>query len=210
MEIDPKHLALIDKAFAKLSEVAPYERRPTQLSFGDRAKLVPVFVECFTRFDPTVKEMRWLKEYDEVCDWLANNGGKGLFLYGACGRGKTNTILGVIRPLFLATGISLPGMHASLLPSKSVYHEGWNFESYRKWKYSYIDELGTEKMVNDYGEKFEPFTEIINKAEQDLDILVITSNLTPDQFLQRYGDRSMDRIRRLCKAVEFKGESLRP
>ena len=65
-------------------------------------------------------------------------------------------------------------------------------------------------MINDYGEKFEPFNEIINIAEQDLNILIIASNMTPDQFLQRYGDRSMDRIRGLCKSVEFKGESLRP
>lgn len=210
--IDPKHLELINKAFARLSENGPYERRTTKLSFGVRDKMKAVFIECFTRYDKTIpknREFKWLPEYEKILDWLADNQGKGLFLYGACGRGKSTTILGVIKPMFVAIGLVLPGFHASLLPSKSLSHE-WNYEKYRKWKYSYIDELGTEALVNDYGEKYEPFNEIINKAEQDLDILIISSNLTPDQFLARYGDRTMDRINRLCKIIEFKGESLRP
>ena len=31
----------------------------------------------------------WLKEYDEIVDWLTDNKGRGLLVYGNCGRGKT-------------------------------------------------------------------------------------------------------------------------
>jgi len=211
--IDPKHLDLINEAFVRLSENGPYECRPTNISLGAREKLMSVFIECFTRYDKTITEQHpllWLPEYDKVLDWMADNQGKGLFMFGNCGRGKSKIIMGVLIPVFVAFGKYLPGFHASLLPSKSPVYDNWNYELYQKWKFSYIDELGTEAMVNNYGERFEPFNEIINVAEQDLNILVISSNMTPEQFLKRYGNRSMDRINRLCKIVEFKGDSLRP
>jgi DNA replication protein DnaC len=64
-------------------------------------------------------------------------------------------------------------------------------------------------MISDFGEKIEPFNEILNEAEQKLNILIISSNLTGEQFLERYGDRTMDRLKRLCKIISFKGNSLR-
>jgi DNA replication protein DnaC len=212
-ELEKKHKDLIDKAFQQLaSEAGAYERRYTNLSFGVKKMLRPAFIECFTRYDKTIPEgkFQWLPEYELVLDWLEDNKGKGLCLYGSCGRGKSNIILGVLKPLFLATGKAFPGFHASLLTSKDqIFTEDWNYVKYRRWKWSYIDELGSESLVNNYGERFEPFNEIINKAEQDLDILIISSNLSADLFLQRYGDRAIDRINRLCKMIEFKGESLR-
>jgi DNA replication protein DnaC len=211
--IDPKHKELIDKAFERLSIDGPYEIRPTNISLGKRENLKPVFIECFTRYDKTITEqhpLMWLKEYDRVLDWMTDNQGKGLFMYGDCGRGKSKIILGVLKPAFIALGKTLPGFHASMLPRKSPVLDEWNFELYRKWKCSYIDELGTESAVNNYGEKFESFNEIINIAEERLDILIMSSNLSPEQFMHRYGDRSMDRINRLCKMIEFSGNSLRP
>lgn len=212
--IDPKHLELINKAISKLSEQGPYERRSTRLSFGKKHALPAVIKELFERYDKDLveipgREFQWLDEYNEIVDWLVDNEGKGLFMYGNCGRGKS-VMINAIRTMFVAVGLQLPGFHASMLPNRSPVYDNWNFELYRKWKCSYIDELGTERAVNDYGEKFEPFNEVITIAEQDLNILVISSNLTGDIFLKRYGDRAMDRIRRLCKAVEFKGPSLRP
>lgn len=211
--IDPKHLDLINKAIAKLSENGPYERRSTNLSFGKKNTIPPVIKELFERYDKDLveipgREFKWLPEYDEVVDWLVDNKGKGLFMYGSCGRGKS-IMINAIKTMFVAVGKQLPGFHASLLPDKSTIYDNRNYELYRKWKCAYIDELGTERMVNDYGEKFEPFNEIINKAEQELDILIISSNLSAVQFQQRYGDRTMSRINRLCKIIEFKGEDLR-
>ncbi len=211
--VDPKYLDRINRAFARLSENGPYECRPTNIFFGKKEILKPFFIECFTRYDKTLTKehpFTWLPEYDKVIEWMAENKGKGLFMFGSCGRGKSKIIKGVLIPAFISIGKYLPGFHASLLPVKSAIYDNWNYEQYRKWKVSYIDELGTECAVNNYGERFEPFNEIINVAEEDLNILIISSNMTPEQFLQRYGNRSMDRINRLCKNVEFTGESLRP
>jgi len=213
--VNPQFKVTIEKAFQSLSNVnGPYERRQTFLSFGNKEILKYMFIESFKKYDTTIKEFHWLPEYNEIIDWLVDTHGKGLYLTGDCGRGKTNIILGVILPLYLIRFKAiLPGYHATQLSDRvppqfdNLYR--WIYELYKKWKVAYIDELGTERMVTDFGEKFEPFNEILNIAELKLNVLIISSNLTGEQFLNRYGDRSMDRIKRLCNIITFKGESLR-
>jgi DNA replication protein DnaC len=216
---EPKSIAeilnnQIDIAFKMLgSKENPYERKETYMSFGQPDILRKAFKDCFIKYDKTIKLFTWLPEYDQVIDWLADNKGKGLFLCGSYGRGKSNIINAVIRPLFqILDRRSIPGCHASLLPIEKSYgiYGKYTYENLLNKKIIYIDELGTEKMVTDYGEKYEAFIEILNNAEQNLNILIISSNLTADLFLARYGDRSLDRIERLCRIIKFEGDSLRP
>lgn len=213
--LDPKFKATVEKVFKSLSNNdGPHERKQTFLSFGDRDIMKPFFIECFKKYDATIKDFQWLPEYDEILSWLVDNKGRGLYMTGDCGRGKTNIILGVLLPFYkMRFNTFLPGYHATQLTDRvSQQWEDrfrWNYEQYRRWKVAYVDELGTERMINDFGEKFEPFNEILNVAEQKLNVLIISSNLSGDDFLKRYGDRTMDRIKRLCKIVAFKGDSLR-
>jgi len=72
-----------------------------------------------------------------------------------------------------------------------------------------IDELGSEMQFNDYGEKCEGFNLVINAAERYNRPMFITTNLTEEQILSRYGERTLDRLRQLCLTVRFTGESLR-
>jgi DNA replication protein DnaC len=39
--------------------------------------------------------------------------------------------------------------------------------------------------------------------------MFITTNLTEDQILSRYGERTLDRLVHLCLTVKFSGQSLR-
>jgi DNA replication protein DnaC len=213
--VDPQLKVTIERAFQSLSNInGPHERRQTFLSFGNKEILKYMFIESFKKYDTTIKEFQWLVEYNEIIDWLEDSHGKGLYLTGDCGRGKTNIIFGVLVPLYLIRYKTfLPGYHATQLTDMVLPQFDnlcrWNYELYNRWKIAYIDELGTERMVNDFGEKFEPFNEILNVAEQKLHVLIISSNLNGEQFLNRYGDRTMDRIKRLCKIITFEGESLR-
>ena len=50
---------------------------------------------------------------------------------------------------------------------------------------------------------------ILNAAERYHRPVFITTNLTEQQILNRYGERTLDRILHLCRTVKFKGESLR-
>ena len=63
--------------------------------------------------------------------------------------------------------------------------------------------------VNDYGEKCEGFNLVNNAAERYNRPMLITTNLTEEQILARYGARTLDRLGHLCKTVKFTGESLR-
>ena len=72
-----------------------------------------------------------------------------------------------------------------------------------------IDELGVEPMMNNYGEKSEGFNQVLNVAERYHRPVFISTNLSPEQIYERYGDRTMDRLTHLCRAVHFSGESLR-
>ena len=72
-----------------------------------------------------------------------------------------------------------------------------------------IDELGTEEKETNYGEPYEPFCKVIDEAENYLKPLFITTNLTTEQILDRYDERTLDRIIRLCKIVKFEGGSFR-
>lgn len=201
------------------------ERKKTfyKFSFGTPEKLKEVFMRCFQEYDPGIKDFCWLKEYDEVVDWMADNKGKGLFLTGSPGMGKSNIILGVIVPLFNIMKfqkmkdkygyIALPGMHASNLISEHTDSDGekhFSYEQFRDKKIFYIDELGTERMAVWYGEKFEAFGTLLDWAEQDYKVMIISSNLDGKIFKERYGERALDRLEHLCRIVTFKGKSLRP
>ena len=63
--------------------------------------------------------------------------------------------------------------------------------------------------INDYGEKCEGFNLVINAAERYNRPMFITTNLTEEQILARYGERTLDRLGHLCRMVKFSGESLR-
>lgn len=213
--LDQKSKKIVEVTFQSLSVYhALHERQETSYSFGKKEFLKLIFIECFKRFDSTVLDFQWLPEYDKIIEWLVDTKGKGLFMTGDCGRGKTNIIFGVILPIYYMKFKSiLPGYSATQLaqrvPPQFEDRYRWNYELYQKWKIAFIDELGTERMVTDFGEKFESFNEILNVTEQKLNVLIISSNLSGKDFQNRYGDRTMDRIKRLCKIVKFVGDSLR-
>lgn len=176
-------------------------REPVRISFGDRKTCEKMFEDLFLAVDGSVKEFRMLPEYSSIVDWMVDNEGKGLCLWGDCGRGKSTIITGVIPMLFLMRGKVIRSELAQSIPSKIASLIGSRIVC--------IDEVGTEPLVNDFGEKYEGFNSIINVAEDRLKLVFITTNLLPQQILDRYGERTMERINRLCKQVRFKGDSLR-
>jgi DNA replication protein DnaC len=152
--------------------------------------------------DKTITNLAWVPEYECLVYWMHNNRGKGLCLRGDCGRGKSSILLGVIPVIFMmkfnkvvrvTQAEDLPKEYPKLLAKKIIA----------------IDDLGTEPMLNDYGEKSEVFNRLINLSEKELRLLFVTTNLGRDDILTRYGNRTWERLNRLCYVINFKGESLR-
>ena len=73
----------------------------------------------------------------------------------------------------------------------------------------YIDDIGTENISNIYGNKRIPFMELCDAVEQKGKLLICSTNLTLDELAEKYGERTIDRLRATTKVVPFVGQSLR-
>ena len=148
------------------------------------------------------RESVWLPEYEEVADWLNDNQGRGLFLYGNCGRGKTVLARYVIPAILLK-------YDRKVVNCFDAQEMNTNLDEVLKKKIVCIDDIGTEEVSVSYGNKRLAFLEVVDAAEKHGKLLIITSNLNQEQLVQKYGDRTMDRIISTTKRVLFKGKSLR-
>lgn len=169
-------------------------------SFGNYEECLSLFIEAFKLVDKTVDEYRHLPEYDEIIKWMSDTQGKGLFLIGNCGRGKSIIIAGVLPLIFNAK----KGKILKPIPARKL-HKITEYPS----PFIVIDDIGTEEIINDYGTKIDAVENAIFEAEDDLKLLLLTSNLDAKAIKHRYGERIYDRIKRLCLVVFMKGGSLR-
>jgi len=143
-----------------------------------------------------------LPEYKQVEDWLKNNEGKGLAMIGANGRGKTVLGKWVIPQLFW-------DFYRKVIKTVDSQDMNFTLDELLKKQILSIDDIGTENQRIVYGERRWAFPELLDKAEKNRNILIITSNLDADSFERKYGIRTRERMRAVCKIVIFKGESLR-
>lgn len=152
---------------------------------------------------------QWLPEYDEVCRWLADNKRRGLMLFGSNGRGKTQICHNIMPVLFKHY------FHRDYLCVEAKNLSQYNRSEIDKCTLWYattpiiIDDVGVESIANDYGEKRDLFSEIVDQCEKKKRLLILTTNLTPDEICERYGLRTLDRLKVIVKAIKFKGDSLR-
>lgn len=193
---------------------AIYIRKLCPFSWGERDACRQIFTEIFCAIDQTIATFEFLPEYEEVVDWMTDTEGKGLLLMGACGRGKSIILQGVIPVLMKMKGINVRPVHAQSFYFPPQFSTGnWAcpscFEYLLRCAVPVIDELGVEGLRNEYGEKSEGFNLIINAAEMTCKPMFVSTNLSADKIINRYGERTLDRLGHLCRIVTFNGESLR-
>lgn len=148
------------------------------------------------------KAFSWAKEYDEVADWLTCSHGKGLLLQGDCGRGKT----------YLARYV-LPAILLNQFGLVARYYDatglGRKIDEALRSPIVIVDDLGTETTHREYGNVREPFCELIDASEKDSKLIIVTTNSTNEQLLDRYRERAFDRLISTTRCVRFSGDSLR-
>lgn len=190
-------------------------RTPRALSWGDRAACGELFRRIMQSVDRSIERYEHLPEYEHIIDWMTDTRGKGLLLKGDCGRGKSAIIAGVVPVLLTMKGWPARPVHAEAF--ETFCKVDWPTQIAKPRNIDYlchalfpiIDELGVEPRINDYGERYEGFNKIINVAEMKLNPVFVSTNLTSAQLLDRYDARTIERLVRLCRTVEFQGESLR-
>lgn len=149
------------------------------------------------------ERLEWLPEYDRVADWLADNNGKGLFLFGNCGRGKSLLARYAIPAIIRAFSRRI----VSIVDCGS---QQVNIDEILRRKLIVLDDVGVEVDRIDYGTRRNVVVEAINKAQDDpATMLIMSSNLSGEAIRDRYGDRIYDRVKYLCHRVAFNGQSLR-
>lgn len=146
--------------------------------------------------------MVWLDEYDEVANWMSDNKGKGLLCMGDCGRGKTLICQNIIPALILH-------FHRKVVSPYSTIEMNKNVDDVIKKHLIYLDDIGTEGQSVRYGERRWAFPEIVDEVEKKGKLLIVTTNLSKEEIVNKYGDRTLDRLRATTKPVLFEGKSLR-
>jgi DNA replication protein DnaC len=147
-------------------------------------------------------DAQWLPEYEQVADWLRDNQGRGLFLFGANGRGKTVLAKTVIPAILLK-------YYRRVVAAYDAQQMNAQLEEILKRRVISLDDIGTEDVKVDFGERRWAFPEIIDRAEKKGNLVIITSNLGAEAIEAKYGVRTIDRIKATCRRVVFDGESMR-
>lgn len=170
------------------------------ISVPDSLNILKNYMKFF--IEKEGRPMVWLDEYNSIAEWLESNEGKGLFLHGACGRGKTIMVRYVLPAILLKhCGELVHVFNANYMKD--------NIDSVLWKKIISLDDIGTEELSIKYGQRRNAFAEIVDIAEKEGKLLIVSSNLDKDGLEKLYGVRILDRIIHITKRVAFNGESLR-
>lgn len=148
------------------------------------------------------REVVWLPEYEQVAEWLTDNGGRGLFLFGNCGRGKSVLCRYVLPAILLAAMRKVVAVYDMQEVNRDI-------DGVLSKHILSLDDVGTEEVSVKYGEKRLAFAEVMDAAEKYGKLVMVSTNLTFEELRARYGDRVVDRIRSTTRRVPFNGKSLR-
>jgi len=156
------------------------------------------------------KKIEWIPEYDEIAEWLTDNKGKGLFLYGANGRGKS-VMIEIVLPAILLTYYRKIIYKTTAIGMNELIDKELVLTELLKKKLISIDDVGKESELVYYGAIRIAFAELMDNAEKNGVFVLASSNLDANGLLAKYDLAVVERISTCCKRVLFdkKKESLR-
>ena len=137
--------------------------------------------------------------------------GKGIILFGDVGVGKTMDLLYITKRIYTEQkdyderyNPEIPVAYYFMPALFNLLHQGGKPAIK---KYVILDDWGREYVIDFSLSQFESFIEEIYSREIHL---VITTNLTKEQFINREGWlRITDRVREMCSMLEIPGRSMR-
>lgn len=157
-------------------------------------------IDMFIRLEG--RDPVWLDKYDHVAEWLEDNQGRGLFLYGTCGVGKTVLARYVLPAILLQ-------YHRKVVHCYDAQQMNEKIDEVLSKGIISIDDVGTEEILVNYGNKRLTFLEVVDATEKQGKLLIATSNLNDAQIREKYGERTIERLIATTKRVLFTNKSLR-
>lgn len=176
-------------------------------------------VQVNRRFIPFRMNDELERQITAVSEWMTNPEAKPwLMLCGKCGNGKT-TMVNAYRSLTNVFNVFTSNeydqkMVMKALSAMDVAQEcKKDYETFKRLMLRptlAIDDIGTEPMeLMDYGAKLYPITDLITKRYEEQLFTILTTNLTPKNIRERYGDRIADRLNEMAEKIVFENGSYR-
>lgn len=138
----------------------------------------------------------------------------GLMLCGTCGLGKT-TAANALHDVIEMIGKTYPSeltILAGLMVwgATDILRDPEAFERLSKCPLLCIEDLGREAAETvEFGNRTSPIKDLIERRYNGRLFTVITTNLTPGQIAEKYGERISDRFTEMLDKVVFEGDSFR-
>ncbi len=151
------------------------------------------------------EKAKWNNDYDEVVSWLSDSHFKGLLIMGEYGTGKSLICTKVIPLIMKIQADSSPSFILSAY-DLNRYQQALCKGHYRV---IIIDDIGVETELVEYGRRSIVFNEVVDRAERLGEMLILTTNLSEKELINKYGNRTVDRLKFLTRKVIFSGDSLR-
>ena len=158
------------------------------------------------------------EQLTQIARCLTGTSGKfGMILCGGVGNGKS-TMMKAIQSLLNFMRIPTNYNHnvygLRIKEAKSInemaLHNYNTFLDVSKCSLLGIDDLGTEPLiVMDYGNEKTPIVDLLSMRYENRLFTIVTTNLTPRQIRERYGERIADRFNEMMEVVIFKNPSYR-
>jgi DNA replication protein DnaC len=187
------------------------------LEFGRRriAEFLPAKFADATASDPAV--MQWVRDLVAGAVSGMRDGypvvrtGPSLVLAGKAGRGKSWQSWGALRALSVSgvhcrwQAVTATGLFASMRPRHGVDTEEVFYE-YANTAVLVIDDVGATK---DTAWTDEVFDRLINVRYEWMRPTLITTNVIPGEFSEKFGERVASRLSEMASVVPFTGPDLR-
>lgn len=149
--------------------------------------------------------------------WLTDPCPKfGMLLCGQCGNGKSTLVRAIrslIQLLYSSSSyddqryLRIVDAKEVVATAKADYRQ---FSDLCKTDMLAIDDLGIEPSeVLDYGNVLNPAIDLLTRRYNDQLFTVVTTNLTPSQIREHYGDRIADRFNEMMDRIVFNNHSYR-
>lgn len=157
-------------------------------------------------------------QLQQIANWLTSDSSKfGILLCGECGNGKS-TLVKAFQQLLNLLSIPNPTGQGNygiqITDSKYIAHLAKTdykaFVQLSQKNMLGIDDLGTEPQeVMDFGNVVTPVIDLLTKRYDEQLFTIITTNLTPKQIREHYGDRIADRLNEMVEKIIFKNGTYR-